>query len=880
MNNNKQQTLCRLSAAVISACFGMLVLLTPTAFAQQYWFGRAEFPIGPMYPYYDNLNTLVATADFNGDGLLDLAVGTLGEVSVLLGKPDGTFQAPVSYSIQAGVLSVAIADFNLDGKLDLAALDGYGTVYILLGKGDGTFESPVAAFFEGAVPVLLTVGDFNKDGKPDLAILGQGCVPPLQCGGTVTVLLGKGDGSFGEASSNGTAPGLIATSLAIGDFNNDGKPDMVVVNANTTPGANSSAFSILLGNGDGTFQKDTDYAVPELCLSSVTVADFNKDGNLDLALAVGFSYPCQAAGNANKVAILLGLGNGVFQSPIEYRTGLYPSSVIARDFNGDGKLDLASANTGDQTVSILLGKGDGTFQTDVDYPAGIIEGSFAAGDFNGDGILDLALSSNVGVSILPGNGKGTFPPRMDYLTGPSRAVAVGDFNSDGYQDVAVASGADSANDNVSVLLNKGDGTFQTHRVYTGSSPTWLTVGDFNKDGKPDLAVTNNINNVVSISLGNGDGTFQAHIDHPTGNDPLSGAQGDFNEDGNLDVVVANWASNTVSILLGRGDGTFQAHVDYAAGMGPYSVAVGDFNGDGKPDLAVADSTSNSVAILLGKGDGKFQAHVDYATGKFPISVTTGDFNGDGRLDLAVANFADGTISVLLGKGDGTFDSHIDYPAAFGESPTSVVPADLNHAGRLDLVVAVGIGVSLLFGNGDGTFQQPFVFSTSHQDTPISAAVGDFINSYRASDLVLANGASESVTILLNTPVIALFPSDVCFAERAVGTTSGPRTVMLSNPSPARLSISSISITGADARDFHQTNTCGKGIAPGSHCTVTFKFAPKKAGVRTAVLSISDNALARRQVVTLRGVATALEPSRSASSIRTGQYSLVFSQRSH
>jgi hypothetical protein len=178
----------------------------------------------------------------------------------------------------------------------------------------------------------------------------------------------------------------------------------------------------------------------------------------------------------------------------------------------------------------------------------------------------------------------------------------------------------------------------------------VAVGDFNGDGKPDLAVANWNSNSVSVLLGNGDGSFQAAQDFGAGISPESVAVGDFNGDGKPDLAVANFGSATVSVLLGNGDGSFRPAQDFVVGRGAYSVAVGDFNGDGKPDLAVANFWSTNVSVLLGNGDGSFQAAQNFGTGgygSFPASVAVGDFNGDGKPDLAVANYYSNNVSVLI-----------------------------------------------------------------------------------------------------------------------------------------------------------------------------------------------------------------------------------------
>jgi len=209
--------------------------------------------------------------------------------------------------------------------------------------------------------------------------------------------------------------------------------------------------------------------------------------------------------------------------------------------------------------------------------------------------------------------------------------------------------------------------------YGTNSQAWsVATGDFNRDGKLDVAVANPVTNTVSVFLGNGDGTFQSAVDYRTGTQPALSTQfcepssvgvGDFNGDGKTDLAVSNLNESDISVLLGNGDGTFQSAVNYATGLSPAAIAVGDFNQDGKLDLAVANSGCGSpcgnISVLLGNGDGTFQSPVNYVTGNQPGSVAVGDFNEDGKLDLVVANSSSGNISVLLGNGDGTFQAAVE-----------------------------------------------------------------------------------------------------------------------------------------------------------------------------------------------------------------------------
>ncbi len=663
------------------------------------------------------------------------------------GCPAPSFAAGRTFDVgaEAKPFSVATGDFNGDGKLDLA-VDNYGctacsppvsgSVSVLLGNGDGTFQS-AAKIAVGPNPQSVAVADFNGDGKPDLAVANYGST-------NVVVLLGNGDGMFQTAVSYGVGgtpapPFAAAGVLAISDLNGDGKVDLAV--------ANSSGVSVLLGNGDGTFQAAVSYGP---AAGSVAVADFNGDSKPDLAVT-----------SSGGVSVLLGNGNGTFQAAVNYAAGVSASSVVAGDFNGDGKADLAVATTAvpssSDNISVLLGNGEGTFQPAVHYVVGSFPYAVTAGDFNGDGKLDLAAATDVGISFLSGNGDGTFQTVINYGAGnhPNHVTA-GDFNNDGKPDLAVA---DAGSGTVCVLLAQGDGTLRAAVNFdAGISPVSAAVADFNGDGKPDLAVANYSSGKITVILGNGNGAFGPAVGYGVGSLPSSVAVGDFNGDGKLDLVAANNGSGNVSALLGNGDGTFQAAVNYAV-VAPASVEVKDLNGDGKFDLAVATGPfSGGVSVLLGNGDGTFQSAVSYGTGTLAASVTANDFNGDGKADLVVANqgFANapGTnISVLLGNGDGTFQSAVNYDAGIG--PSSVAVGDFNGDGKPDLAVAnAGMAtnftyytngsVSVLLGNGDGTFQLKVDYGAGL--SPFSLAVGDFNGDGRPDIAVASHNGNVSVLL--------------------------------------------------------------------------------------------------------------------------------------
>ena len=326
------------------------------------------------------------------------------------------------------------------------------------------------------------------------------------------------------------------------------------------------------------------------------------------------------------------------------------------------------------------------------------------------------------------------------------SIAVGDFNRDGNPDLAVAN---SASGNVSILLGNGLGAFALAVNYTvGLAPQSVAVGDFNRDGNPDLAVANAGSDNVSILMGNGLGAFVPAVNYAVGTNPWSVAVGDFNRDGNPDLATANNGGNDVSILMGNGLGAFAGPVNYVVLAGPHYVAVGDFNRDGNPDLATANITSNNISILLGNGLGAFGLQVDYTAGTTPNTVAVGDFNRDGNPDLAVVNLGSNDVSILLGNGLGAFGLPVNYAA--GTNPRFVAVGDFNLDGIPDLAVAdIGSNnISILLGNGTGAFAALVNYAVGIN--PIYDAVGDF-NRDGTPDLAVANANGANVSILLNMP---------------------------------------------------------------------------------------------------------------------------------
>lgn len=344
----------------------------PTVFG-----GPTSFPVGGIG------SRALVKADFNVDGLPDLAVVNNGSntVSILLATGLGTFGASQNFAVGTFPVFVAAGDFNTDGNPDIAVTNANSNnISILLGTGTGSFGT-ATHYAVGANPFSDTVGDFNNDGNLDLVVTNSST-------GNVSVLLGTGTGSFGAATN--FAVGAQPRSVAVGDFNGDSKSDLVVVNQG------NNNVSILLGTGTGAFGVATNFGVG-ISPWSVTVSDFNADGKLDLVVA---NINVTAAGCT--VSILLGTGTGTFGAATNFAVGLLPRSVAVGDVNGDGKLDLVVANQSSANVSYLSGTGTGTFAPAINYPAGPTPFSVALEDFSGDGRLDVAVANfgNNTVSIL------------------------------------------------------------------------------------------------------------------------------------------------------------------------------------------------------------------------------------------------------------------------------------------------------------------------------------------------------------------------------------------------------------------------------------------------------------------------------------------------
>jgi hypothetical protein len=337
------------------------------------------------------------------------------------------------YAVGSFPSSVATGDVNGDGYLDLVVANGGdSTVSLLLGNPDGTFQQAIQ-FAAGNGPVSVVIADFNGDGNLDIATANAGVSEPTK---SVSMLLGDGNGNFGSPINSPT--GAYPMAMAVGDVNNDGIPDLVL--------AQETVITILLGNGDGTFKTPVHYTTGGAKLRSITLGDFNNDGNLDIA-AGDYFY--------NNVEVLLGDGQGNFSTAATYPVDGHSNQVAVGDFNNDGNQDLVSANRFLSDITLLLGDGSGRFQPSGNFLAGQNCKALGVGDFNNDGNLDVAVANaefnDNTVSVLLGDGNGRFSSAANFPTGIApTSIAVGDFNGDGYPDLAIAN---HDSNNVTVLIN-------------------------------------------------------------------------------------------------------------------------------------------------------------------------------------------------------------------------------------------------------------------------------------------------------------------------------------------------------------------------------------------------------------------------------------------
>ena len=613
----------------------------------------------------------VSAADVNEDGHLDILCCTDVDVSLLLGNGDGTFAEYLSVPLNGAAKPRVVRAVYLDGDdhLDLITSNrATNDASVLLGNGDGTF-SGATNYSLGSEPFDIAAVDVNGDRVLDLVGANYGST-------YLSVWIGVGDGTFtaGTDLTSGDGP----TSLAVADFNNDSHSDIVSVNAE------EDTVSIFLSNGSDGYAEPQKHSVGDEPYW-ITLGDPNEDGKLDLLVA-NFG--------TGDFSLLAGLGGGSFAYETRVASAPNPNMVLLADYNEDGHEDLVSPNYLYGGILLSVGDGNGGFLPSAPrLDAGALALALRTGDFNEDGIADLVNVAGDGRSLIlfQGVGDGTFlPPGVIPLGMVPEDAILEDFNEDGHIDILVA-GTSAV-----LLLGGGDGTFAAPQTILNKSSSRVTSADVNEDGHTDIFFGETIampSHLVTMLLGRGDATFQAPQVVDASTRAIRICFADLDGDQNLDMAVLG-ADESVSVLFGKGDGTFENPllfpVDEPSGFtSRVSLAIDDVNLDSHPDLIVPQGNSGTVSVALGNGDRSFSPLKISPAAAGVQEVVSIDINGDRIPDLVCSHESGGTsvfgVSVLIGEGDGTYGAPFFF---FTQGHTQGVAfADFNRDGALDVAVS-------------------------------------------------------------------------------------------------------------------------------------------------------------------------------------------------
>jgi hypothetical protein len=604
---------------------------------------------------------------------LDLAIANRDSdnVTVRLGRGDGTFRMAVHWPAGDAPEDLVIADLNGDGRNDIAVAGGGAnpTVNVLLGNGGNSFQAPIAYPISVPTPGRIVAGDFNGDGRTDLAVASK-----TSSSGTIGVLLGQPDGTLLAGTS--ISAGIVVAGLAAGDLNGDGKLDLALA---------GDARVLLAGKGDGTFLPGVTLRATPAGDTGIALTDIDGDQDLDIVSTNGVTSDAE---------ILKNNGNGAFQAGTPQSIGGFgPTAVAAGDVDHDGRADLVmtSARFG---YHVLRNGGSGLFSPRQDASFGVGVMSPAVADFNGDGYRDVAVANegSRNATILWSGPSG--------LTGQSANVATGgdlitklsaaDLNGDGKPDL-VATARTSRT--VQVALNRGDGSFDPAVAYASAAawePMDVRAADIDGDQDLDLVVAGYSGKGVFVLRNNGSGSFQAPVRYSTGTAyPRALELADVNHDGKLDALTANYSGNSISVLLGNATGGFGAATSYTSPgfLRGYAIAVSDLNRDGNVDVVVGTYDSFDVRVFLGNAQGTFQATATtYSVGESARAVIAEDLTGDGIPDIGAVTSTNSALHLWKGVGDGTFLGR--ETTAIGRSARGLLATDLNGDGKRDLVVAV------------------------------------------------------------------------------------------------------------------------------------------------------------------------------------------------
>ncbi len=645
---------------------------------------RQDYPLKQTAGGANYFGVGVQVGDLNGDGKPDIIVLKRSVydnvLSVFLNRGDGTFTAEREDSHQfRNVLQLVVKDINGDGKPDILLLTGdiytFSTVTVLRGQGDATFASPDVYRLPNNTPSALLVEDFDGDGKPDLVVGSRSYDK------TLAFFPNNGNGTFGARQDYDLG---YFDHFSLGDVNGDGRPDLIL----SGDGYPGNGVSVLLNQGDGTFGERLNYPITDRYIIQLLIQDLNGDGKPDLIVT-----------DSGYIYTLLNRGGGVFDAPRAFCT--YGNSILVPcDVNSDGKPDVAVLHSFLDKITLFTGNGDGNLNTITTYPAGTSPTSLVASDVNGDEILDLVvLNYRDTVNVLLGKPDGSFEPKTTYSVPHARAFSIqfGDLNGDGKPDLVLS---DFGSTSVTVLLNGGDGTFGLPASYdTGKYSHDMVVGDLDGDGNLDIVTLGSVNDqngqpISSLNFlpGLGNGSFGASRQLPLNFNSFFFKLGDFNRDGRPDLLLFDRSSPFMCVYLNTGHFSFASPLKSPTTSRIADAAVGDLDGDGNLDLATANS-GHSVSVLHGNGNGTFSPGTDYPLDSYANRIILGDMDGDGRLDIVTACNED-YIGILLNQGK-NFGTVANYSA--GDN-SFLATGDFNRDGKLDLATVNSSGSVAILPN--------------------------------------------------------------------------------------------------------------------------------------------------------------------------------------